>query len=409
MNERQMQFRVGVVVLAAMIVGGLMAGYNGINLSWLGRGYQVSIEVPEAPGVDAKTPVRKNGIRIGRVKSIEDNGAGVLILVDIDGNHRLYADYQPHVRTSVLGDATIDFVGRPPADAQSVPPGTVFRGRVDPNPFDSLGQLGDLKNEFAAASRSLAQAGDEVAKLAKRVNTAFGDDSSPGGEGRVKRLLDTTESAMKQFEQTMHAVNDIIGDGPIAAAQPGVGQAAPFNNQPNTQTPGPNQQPGVQPSPGGEQIRQRLRQGLNELPDAIHEFRVTMQQSRDVLKSVEKNSKNLEAFTEPLGQKGPQVADAILKSIDGLDQLIRDLGDVAGALNNRNGTIGKLIHDPKLYNDLSVLMSNANFVLSNVNTVINDVSFQLKPILHDARVFMDKIAMEPGRVISGAVRPSNLK
>src|SRR5262245_3004003 len=155
MNERRMQFRVGLVAFATMIVGGLMAGFNGLDLAWLSGKYQIGIEVPQAPGVDTKTPVRKHGIRIVRVKSIDDNGAGVLITVDIEGKRPLYADYEPHVRTSVLGDATIDFQGRQPTPgAQPVPPNTVFRGRVDPNPFDSLGQLGDLKNEFSSASRS---------------------------------------------------------------------------------------------------------------------------------------------------------------------------------------------------------------------------------------------------------------
>ena len=349
MNERQMQFRVGLVVFATMIVGFVLAGLNGpMSFGWLPWGhskYQIGIEVSEAPGVDTNTPVRKNGILIGRVKSIEDKGAGVLLNAEIDGNRPLYADFEPHIRTTVLGDATIDFVSRRPTPGmQPVADGTVFQGQVDPNPFDSLGQLGDLKNEFSVASRSLAQAGDEVSKLASRVNNAFGE-SGPDGEGRVKRLLDTTERAMSQFAMTMQSVNEIIGDEPIGVPmpngmQPSVNPQAPITQPPLNTQPLPNGQPGVQPTPNGPQIRQKLRQGLDELPDAIHEFRVTLRDSRTVLQSAEKNFKNLEAFTEPLGQKGPEVADAILKAVVGLDQLVHDLGAVARALNNREGTIG---------------------------------------------------------------------
>lgn len=409
MNERRMQFRVGLVVFATMIVGGLMAGFNGLDLAWLSGKYQIRIEVPQAPGVDTKTPVRKNGIRIGRVKSIDDNGAGVLITVDIEGKRPLYSDYQPHIRTSVLGDASIDFQSRQPAPgAQPVPPEFVFRGQVDPNPFDSLGQLGDLKNEFASASRSLAQAGDEVSKLAKRVNVAFGDDTSPDSEGRMKRLIDTTETAMNQFGSTMKSINQIIGDEPIAQAQPGVVVPQPGIQPPNVQPPGV-QPPGVQPpgpeTPSGEQLRQRIRQGLNDLPDAIHEFRLTMRESRVVLKSAEQNLKNLESFTEPLGQKGGEFAENILRAVNGLDQIIKDLGDVAHALNNREGTIGKLLHDPTTHENLTRLMFNVNQVLCD----IRELTFQLKPVVHDARIFMDKVATEPGRVIGGALSPSGIK
>jgi phospholipid/cholesterol/gamma-HCH transport system substrate-binding protein len=420
MNERRMQFRVGLVVFATMIVGGLMASFNGpLSTGWLpwGRGwYKVGIEVPQAPGVDANTPVRKNGVLIGRVKSIEDQGAGVLINAEIYGKP-LYADFEPHIRTTVLGDATIDFLSRQPAPGQQpVPEGTVFRGFVDPNPFESLGQLGDLKEQFSAASQSLAQAGDEVSKLAKRVNVAFGDEVGPEGEGRMKRLLDQTETAMNQFAHTMHSINQIIGDEPIVATQPSIIQPQPGMQppvvQPPTLPPG-TQPPAVQPptqppgteSPSGEQLRQRIRQGLNELPDAIREFRLTMRESRVVLASAEKNLKNLEAFTEPLGQKGGDFAENILRAVNGLDQIIKDLGDVAHALNRRDGTIGKLIHDPSVYENLNRLMFNVNQVLCD----IRQLTFELKPVVHDARIIMDKVAVEPGRILNGAFNPSNVK
>jgi phospholipid/cholesterol/gamma-HCH transport system substrate-binding protein len=416
MNERQMQFRVGVVVFATMIIGGLLASLNGpLPTGWLPWGharYQIGIAVPEAPGVDTNTPVRKNGILIGRVKAIEDKDGGVLLKAEIDGNRPLFTGYEPHIRTTVLGDATIDFVSHGPATGtEPVADGTVFRGRVDPNPFDSLGQLGDLKEEFGAASRSLSQAGDEVSKLAKRVNEAFGDESGQTS-GRVTRLLDTTERAMYQFAQTMTSVNEIIGDPQVDARQPGAPQR-PLSQPPlNGQQPGAvqppfngQQPPAGQPPANGPQMRQKLRQGLDELPDAIHEFRTTLRDSRGVLQSAEKNFKNLEAFTEPLGQKGPRVADSIVKAVDGLEQLLDDLGAVARALNNREGTVGKLINDPQVYENLNRLMFNMNKVLCDVD----ELTFNLKPVVHDARIFMDKVATEPGRIVTGGLNPSNVK
>jgi phospholipid/cholesterol/gamma-HCH transport system substrate-binding protein len=113
----------------------------------------------------------------------------------------------------------------------------------------------------------------------------------------------------------------------------------------------------------------------------------------------------LESFTEPLGQKGPQVTNAILKAVDGLDQLIQDLGTVARTLNNREGTIGRLLNDPQVYDNVNRLMFNANQVLNN----INELTFQLKPVAHDARIFMDKVATEPGRIVTGGLNPSPIK
>ena len=161
MNERQMQFRVGVVVFATMIIGGLLATLNGSTTGswfpWGRRSFVVGIKVDKAPGVDQNTPVRKNGILIGRVKSIEEQSDGMLILAEINSNRPLYPEYVPHIRTTVIGDATIDFEfdfkrNRLPADAQPVVDGYVFRGSADESPFDAIAKFGTLEQDFAEAA-----------------------------------------------------------------------------------------------------------------------------------------------------------------------------------------------------------------------------------------------------------------
>jgi phospholipid/cholesterol/gamma-HCH transport system substrate-binding protein len=412
MNERRMQFRVGVIVFATVIVGGILATiYDPLPTGWLPWGqstYRIGIELPQAPGIGPNSPVRKNGILIGRVNSIEDKGDGVVLHTDVETDRPLLTNQVPHIRTSVLGDATIDFVTTP----TNVPPqpledGAVIRGVVDPQPLDAIAKLGDLQQDFANASRALEGAGNEVATLARRVNNAFGDETE---EGRVTRLLDTTERAMGQFAQTMTAMNDIIGDVPADAPQPGVPQPGVVVPQPPVQPPGQPPvnapQPGVGPAPiDGEQMRQRIRQGLNELPDAVREARITMQQFRGTLELANKNLRNLEGFTEPLGQQGEAIAASLMNAVQGLDQLVRDFNALTVALNNREGTIGRLIHDGQVYENLNRLMFNANEVICRIDVFVKS----LRPIRDDVRAFTDKVGREPGRIISGAVNPSLTK
>src|SRR4029079_16048691 len=101
-------------------------------------------------------------------------------------------------------------------------------------------------------------------------------------------------------------------------------------------------------------------------PEAIQEFRETMRDSRVVLQSAERNFKNLESFTEPLGAKGPEISDAILRTVAGLDQVFGDFREVAKALNNRQGTVGRLLYDDQLYENANRLMFNANKVLADI-------------------------------------------
>jgi ABC-type transporter Mla subunit MlaD len=64
-----------------------------------------------------------------------------------------------------------------------------------------------------------------------------------------------------------------------------------------------------------------------------------------------------------------------------------------------------LIHNPQVYQNLNVLIHNANQVVLQ----LNDLTRQLKPVVDDARIFMDKVATEPGRIISGSLNESWIK
>jgi phospholipid/cholesterol/gamma-HCH transport system substrate-binding protein len=104
-----MQFRVGVVVIAAIIITGILiiSFREGFR-----RQYTVYIRFPSAPGVTAGTPVRKHGVLIGRVvgvKLLEDGG--VELTARIDRKYTLYTNDVCRISTaSLLGDAVVDFV-----------------------------------------------------------------------------------------------------------------------------------------------------------------------------------------------------------------------------------------------------------------------------------------------------------
>jgi phospholipid/cholesterol/gamma-HCH transport system substrate-binding protein len=377
-------------------------------LPWGRRTYIVGIKVDKAPGVDQNTPVRKNGILIGRVKSIEEQSDGMLLMAEINSNRPLYAEYEPHIRTTVIGDATIDFEfdfkhKRLAADAQPVADGFVFNGVADESAFDAIAKFGDLQKDFAEAAHSLNLAGTEVSKMASKLNDAMGDERN---QGKLSHLVETTDRAMKQFETTLTAFNEILGDTPGGAAPTNVARP-PVNTQPPFNQPAPLNQvpPGTQPPSSGQEMRRKLREGLNELPDAVRDMRSTMNQFRVVLQSAEKNFKNLEGFTEPLGQKGTDITTSLLRAVNGLDRMATDFNTLSQALSNRRGTISQLLYDPKAYENLNTLMMNANTVLGD----IHDITFRLKPVINDARIFLDKIATEPGRIITGGLNPSVVK
>jgi phospholipid/cholesterol/gamma-HCH transport system substrate-binding protein len=355
MNDRVMQFRVGVVVMATGIIAALLTTLNSpAPKGWVpwGRGtYQVTIELKQAPGIGPNTPVRKNGLLIGRVSAIDDLDDRVAVRAAIDAGRRLYPQYVCQVRTTVLGDATIEFVARPvPAGTTPLADGAVIQGEVVGNPLDMLASIqGDLK----VTINSLGRAGDEVSNLADRVNRAFGDKTE---QGRAARLLDKMELALDGFTRSANTLDNFFEDPELKAS-------------------------------------------VHDARVTMNDVRVATQDVRTAAISAERNLKNLEGFTEPLGRHGEQVAKAFIDSLEGLGKVVEELTVLTQSINNREGTIGQLIHNPELYANANKMITNANIVIVQ----ISELTVRLRPIVEDARVFVDKIAREPGRLIGGAL------
>jgi phospholipid/cholesterol/gamma-HCH transport system substrate-binding protein len=354
MNDHIKQFRVGVVVLATSIIGAILVTLNGPAFTeWipgLDKHYQVTIELREAPGIGPDTPIRKNGLLIGRVADIEDLQDHVALKANIDAGRLLYPDYDVRVSTTLLGDATIEFITKPVAPGTPpVQPGYAFVGKVAASPMTSIEKLQDQLQQMID---SLDVAANEVTKLAKNFNEAIGPNPEAG---RIPKILDTAEVSMNNLSQAAQTLNNFFGDP--------------------------------------------------ELMSTVREARMTMNDVREVaekvqapIESIDRNLRNLEGFTEPLGRNGEQVAASLIDALKGLSSIVEELTVLTEALNNREGTIGQLIHNPQIYNNLNLLLCNSN----NLVLRINELAKGLRPVVDDARIFMDKIAREPGRVVSGA-------
>ena len=67
MNERVMQFRIGMFVIVAGLVLAMMLVWFGESPSLFRDHVFVKVRYVDAPGVSEGIPVRKSGIRIGEV------------------------------------------------------------------------------------------------------------------------------------------------------------------------------------------------------------------------------------------------------------------------------------------------------------------------------------------------------
>ena len=124
MNERLMQFRIGMFVIVAGLVLTMMIVWFGESPAILRDQVYVKVRYGEAPGVLEGVPVRKSGIRIGEVSAIafdERNNQpdGVLVTLAIERRYKLHEGTVPRLGRSLIGDVTIDMQpGKSPGNSE---------------------------------------------------------------------------------------------------------------------------------------------------------------------------------------------------------------------------------------------------------------------------------------------------
>src|SRR5207302_10425861 len=146
MNERTMQFRVGLVVATTVAIAVGMVLFFARPSAVFEDSFTVYVDASYAPGVSPNSPVRKNGILVGRVTEVQVVDRGARITVG------LMRRYQDKVRRnegfrigggSLLGDTELSVVpaGDPSLPDEPVQPGDVLRGVTRVDPFQLVGNV----------------------------------------------------------------------------------------------------------------------------------------------------------------------------------------------------------------------------------------------------------------------------
>ena len=177
MNERVMQFRIGMFVIVAGLVLTMMIVWFGESPSLLRDQVYLKVRYAEAPGVLEGVPVRKSGIRIGEVAAIavrraaqparwraRDPGPRAQVLDSARGPCHGSS-------RSLIGDVTIDMLpGTGQADLATGPHcrrRPDHRGRSRPRPVQGPGR-GHQAFEMAGDTlKTINEAAAGLAKLSK--------------------------------------------------------------------------------------------------------------------------------------------------------------------------------------------------------------------------------------------------
>ncbi|MDG1897148.1 MAG: MlaD family protein [Fuerstiella sp.] len=357
MDERQQEFRVGIMVVVAMAAAVVMVfKFGELGNRWK-SGTRVDIVLPDATGIYPETPVRMSGIRIGQVQSTDlvAEGRGVVVHVLIESDYTFRNDSSAQITRSLLGDGAIEIT--PGGKGEAVRNGDRIIGRTATDPTELVARL---EQRLSTTLVSFEKTGREWGALANNLNRVL-ESSGPDGVNTVQRsamALEQFTRTMKSAEETLTAAGSLIGD---------------------------------------PRYQQQLQQTLTALPELLTETRGTLRSVNSVIRQVDSAMGNINTATAPLARHSHAMVTRLDQSLNNIETMTEELAVVAKLVNQNDGTVKKLLTDPSVYRNLNSTAASLALLLDN-----------LKPVVSDLQVFSDKVARHPELLgVRGVVRGSS--
>jgi phospholipid/cholesterol/gamma-HCH transport system substrate-binding protein len=295
---------VGATMLVALAFLGTMILLFGEAPIRLIRASQTKIQfvADTAEGISNGSPIYYLGVNVGQVTAVTlpaDGGPGVSILGVLRTKAPLPANVTGSIRSTLIGGTaslSLDLTG--PRAVGQLASGQTIPARI--------GGSNVLPPEFAELARQLTD-------LSKRLQTTVEDWNKSHMIDKVGTTLDSVQKTIEKFGATSDELRKLVGD---------------------------------------DQIRGDLKATLANFKDASGNAKTVAQ--------------NLEKLSTDLQKTNQDVSSVVTKTGTRIDDLSKKLGDrleqvatildrfqsVANKVDQGQGTAGKLINDPKLYEAL---------------------------------------------------------
>lgn len=321
MKETTVNTIVGATAIAGIVgLVGLLMLIGGLSQNF-GGGYEITITSPDAAGLHEGSRVTYSGIDIGRVESVkfqEQPKAGVIAKAQItEADLQIPDDVIANIQNPLLGGSATAALLR------------------DPGPVD-----GYLATDGSA--EILGEPAVDLSKLAEELRNALG-----GPMDEFQRISDNFEALSQEWTVVGENINQLVESRSTDDVDTGdaVGNAAT--------------------------VLARADKRLAELKDAIEGVNqyVNDEELRENIRSGAANAK-------VLSQRANDSLDTLkaryVAVADELSAVIQSAKRLTDKTVDGGGTIGKMLSDPELYENL------------------NDASQRLNAAIDDARLLVEK-------------------
>jgi phospholipid/cholesterol/gamma-HCH transport system substrate-binding protein len=410
MEDSNYKLGVGLVVVAAAIIGMALILFFGAIPSIFDNRYRVTIKFPSAPNVGKDSSVIKNGVEIGRVAGVKllEGNEGVNLVLELNSNVQLARGETCRITSGSLitGEGVVEFerptqsiliqrfdgVGGGQKNGVLDPEETALAqmpladgdylegGVVTGNPLDVLM---NRQEDFAKTLAAIEQAGRRIDSVGATIEGVLG-----GGDGQFEEMTMRIRTTVDNFNQTVQTIDRVARQFEEANIPESLGNTISrlpvlFDEAQRIFT----------------QTQNALR-GFEEfsvsLKDIGKEFDGIGDQAKETLENANVALENIADLTRPLSQQADQIVTTTMRALDNLDGTLGEIRTFTRRLNEGQGTIARLIEDDQLYYSLITTVDN-----------VKRVTNEMQPIIDDVRIITDKVARDPSQLGVRGVLKSN--
>jgi len=323
LREQVRNIMVGLCTIGALGSGAALLFLFGEIEPFLKQRWAIKVAMNEAGGLRKGSLVTVNGVPVGAIDSISlwgDRDNPVLVTAMIDDSVRIPEPSLPSVQASLLGSgARLEFTAQLPlAD----PPRNYARDAKEP----LRGRVQSIENKLIeqidTRIKPIVSAFEDVSVLARNINELVaapkpGEQPNPESlRAALRKLNDTLASADRAMSSAQSWLDD-------------------------------------------EQLRTDIRDTAHGASELMRDAAVTANRVTALADSLAADANELKANALPVLSRAE-------RALDELNQLLV-------AARTGNGTVGKLVKDPALYDGLADAAKRLDEALAKLNLLIEKV------------------------------------
>ena len=349
MKESTRNLIVGTFVLGGIIALGTMVVLFGMSPRL--NTYPVELHFRHAAGLRAADSVLLHGHEIGTVGSVEFKdpdklGEGMVVVIRIDQQYSVPGNVAPRIETpGAIGLATRSYInllpGAEPApplpkDGTAGPIAGIIKGGAEILPPELIDKVDKAFEAVTTLSTKIEPVLVYLAELLEP--RSLSDLQGPLQEGASTRPKPNLSTTVERIDLLLANVNSVVGD---------------------------------------PEVQDGVKQSIANIREVTQEARGVVAQLQKFAAGAERTAEKAEKLADGLIETNADARKAIetirvraAGLLDNLDKLVTNVNGLVDGVKKGEGTLGKLVKNPKLYDELAITAERLNKALDELRGLI---------------------------------------